>query len=107
MKKQPVAPGVRVFVNRVEPPRVERARTADDAMYFVAFGQQQFRQIGSILSGNPRDQRAFCHKNRGPDSRSEPDNASLEVTSVTGETCHRLLSTVSWPVAVQLRQFRH
>jgi hypothetical protein len=32
MQKEPVASGVRVFVNRIQPPGVEGARAADDAM---------------------------------------------------------------------------
>jgi len=52
MKNQPFPAGVRVFVNGIEPPGVERARPPDDAMYFVTLGQKQLCQVRSIL---PRD----------------------------------------------------
>jgi hypothetical protein len=39
----------------VEAPRVECAGAANNAMHFVAFGQQEFGQVGAILSGDAGD----------------------------------------------------
>jgi hypothetical protein len=52
VKPEPGAALVRIGVDVIQPARVERARTADDAMDFVVFTQEQFRQVGTIL---PRD----------------------------------------------------
>jgi hypothetical protein len=46
----------------IQPPRVERTGTADNAVDLITLGQQQFRQIGSILASNAGDQSAF-HRN--------------------------------------------
>ena len=35
---------------------------ADEAVDFVAFGQEQFRQIRTVLAGDAGDERAFSHK---------------------------------------------
>jgi hypothetical protein len=43
----------------VQAPRVEGAGAADDAMHFVAFGQQEFGQVGAILAGDADDQGFF------------------------------------------------
>ena len=78
VKKQPVAARVRVFINRVKPPGVERTRAADDAVDFVALGQQPFRQIRTVLPGDARDQSFFRHNFLAPDSESRNHNASPE-----------------------------
>src|SRR5262249_8106473 len=48
---------MRVLVNVIDAFGVERARAADDAIYIVAFAEQQFGQIASILTGDARYQR--------------------------------------------------
>ena len=78
VQKQPVAARVRVFINRVEPSGVERARAPDDAVDFVALGQQQFRQIRTVLPGDARDQSFFRHNFLAQDSESRSNNASPE-----------------------------
>ena len=50
---------VRVFVNVVDSRRVECARSADKPVDFVAFLEEQFGQIGSILTSDAGDQRSL------------------------------------------------
>ena len=88
MEEQPRLVGVRIGINLVEPAGVERARPADDAMHLVAFGQQQLRQIGTILSGNPRDKRALNHRDiniRQPRPDSQAKKAGKEWDSGCGK----------------------
>jgi hypothetical protein len=47
------------MVDMVNPAGVKGTGAADDAVHFVAFGQQQFRQIGTILSGDSCNERFF------------------------------------------------
>ena len=61
MKEQTHAVDVRVLVKMVDPRRVERARAADDAVDFVAFFQQQLREIRAVLAGDAGDE-CFFHK---------------------------------------------
>src|SRR5690606_36402063 len=49
---------VRVLIDVVHPLGVERRGATLDAMDLVTFFQQQFREIGTILAGNPGDQRS-------------------------------------------------
>jgi hypothetical protein len=45
-------------------------RTApNDAVNFVAFRQQQFREVGSVLSGDSVDKRDFTIRNQSPRTR--------------------------------------
>jgi hypothetical protein len=39
---------------------VKRARPPDQAMHFIAFGKQEFREIAAILTGNTGNQ-SFAH----------------------------------------------
>ncbi len=55
VQEKPFAALVRVLVNRFEPPRVERAGAANDAVHLVAFAQQQFREIRPVLAGDAGD----------------------------------------------------
>jgi hypothetical protein len=52
---------VGIFINVVKTIGIECASTPDNAMNFVALAQQQFRQIGTVLTGDTRNQCAF-HK---------------------------------------------
>ena len=52
---------VRVAVEVLNPPRVESARPPNQAMYLVALGQQQLRQVRAVLAGNAGDERFFRH----------------------------------------------
>jgi hypothetical protein len=79
MQKKPLPAGMRILINRFEPPRVKRARPADDAVNFIALGQQQLRQIRTVLSGDASNQCAFRHKFvaatiRNPGSKRKPRN---------------------------------
>ena len=60
MQKHPDAVDVRVGVKMVNAGSVERAGAANDAVDLVAFFQQQFGQITSVLAGDAGDQR-FLH----------------------------------------------
>ena len=57
MQKQPGAGLVRILVEVLDPLGVERAGPADQAVDLVALGQQEFGQIGAILSGDAGNQR--------------------------------------------------
>ncbi len=48
---------VRVLVDVVEAPGVERGRPADEAVHLVSLGEQQFGEVGAVLTGDARDQR--------------------------------------------------
>ena len=60
MQNQAGFAGVRIGINGIEPPRIERAGPSNDAMHFITFGEQQFREVGAVLSGNASDQ-CFFH----------------------------------------------
>src|ERR1700681_952005 len=47
---------VRVHIDMVYPAGVESTGTTNDSMHFIAFGQKQFSQIGTVLPGDSRDQ---------------------------------------------------
>ena len=47
---------VRVGVERLQPPGVERAGPADNPMHLVPFGDEQLGQVRAILPGNARNQ---------------------------------------------------
>ena len=44
---------VRVLVNVLDPPRVERRRAALQAVHLVPLVEQQLRQIGAVLAVTP------------------------------------------------------
>ena len=49
----------RIFVNVVNASCIERTRPAHNPMHFVSFGEEQFGEIGAILSGDAGDQRTL------------------------------------------------
>jgi hypothetical protein len=49
--------GVRILVEMIDPLRIERGRTALDAVHGVTEAKQEFGEIGAILSGDACDQR--------------------------------------------------
>lgn len=53
--------GLGVLVNVIDALGIERRRAAFQAMHDVAFFQQQFRQVRTILPGNPGNKRDFFH----------------------------------------------
>ena len=59
-KSQPYILLVRILVNVIDPPRVERRRAPHNAVNFVSLGQQQFGQIRSILTGDSGHQRPLA-----------------------------------------------
>lgn len=50
---------VRILVEVIDSVGVEQRRTALQAMDFVALAQQEFCQVGAVLSGNACDQGYF------------------------------------------------
>ena len=50
-----------VLVEVVDAFGVERRGAAFDAVHEVSFFEQELGQIGSVLTGNPGNQRNFCH----------------------------------------------
>jgi hypothetical protein len=59
MQKEPCARLIRILIDVIDALRVKRARASDDPVHFISFGQQQFREVRSVLPGNARDQCAF------------------------------------------------
>lgn len=52
---------VRVLIDVIDPLSVNGGGAAFDAMNFIAFPQQKFGKIGSILPGNSGNESAFNH----------------------------------------------
>jgi hypothetical protein len=50
VKEEPRALLIRVLLDVVDALCVKGTRTADDSMDFVAFGEQQFREVRAVLS---------------------------------------------------------
>ena len=61
VQNKPGAGDMRIVVEVVDARGVEAGGAADDAMDFVAFFQQQFGEIGAVLTGDAGDECAF-HK---------------------------------------------
>src|ERR1700721_4128011 len=59
MQKKPCAWLIGVLINVVDSLRVECARPADNPVDFISLGQQKFREIRPVLSGDSGDQCAF------------------------------------------------
>ena len=57
VQEQPHPVDVRVLIEMVNASRVERRGPADDPVHLIAFSEQEFRQIGTIL---PRDAGNEC-----------------------------------------------
>ena len=52
---------MRVFINGIDPSRIERTRSSNNAVHLIALPEEKLCQIRSILPGNAGDQR-FFHK---------------------------------------------
>ena len=52
---------MRVFINRIDPSRIERTRSSNNAVDLIALPEKKLCQIRSILPCNAADQR-FFHK---------------------------------------------
>ena len=50
---------MRVLVEMVDPFGVKRRSAALQAVNFISFGEKELGEVGSVLSGNPGDQRAL------------------------------------------------
>ena len=59
---QLAALGVRVLVDAVDAPGVERGRAADDAVDLVALAEQELREVRAVLSGDAGDESATGHR---------------------------------------------
>ena len=53
MQYQVTVRDMRVFVKMIDPLGIEQGTPAFNSMHFIAFLQQQFRQISSVLPRNP------------------------------------------------------
>ena len=49
-------------VNPIQPLCIEARGSADNSMHLIPLLQQKLRQIGSILTRDPCNQRFFCHR---------------------------------------------
>ena len=58
MQEEPGLGLVRVDVEVVDPPGVELARAADQAVHLVALVEQQLGQVRAVLAGDARDEGA-------------------------------------------------
>jgi len=52
---------MRIVIEVVDAVGVEEAGAPHQAVYFVALRQQEFGEVGAVLSGNASDQCAVCH----------------------------------------------
>src|SRR5690242_2322613 len=50
---------MQILVYRLQSARIERTGPPNNPVDLVSFGQEQFRQVGTILAGNPSDQSPF------------------------------------------------
>ena len=57
MEEELHAIDMRILIEVIDAPRVERARTADNAVDFIALAEQQFRKVAAVLSRNAGDER--------------------------------------------------
>jgi hypothetical protein len=55
---------VRILIDVVDAPRIERRRSPDHAVDFVALREEQLGQIRAILARNAGHQRAFANLRR-------------------------------------------
>ena len=60
MQEKPNAIDVRIGVKMIDPRSVEGAGASDDAMDFVAFLEEQVREVAAVLPGDSCDE-GFCH----------------------------------------------
>ena len=96
MQKQFRTGFVRIPVDVVDPHGVEAAAAADDPVNFVAFFQQQFCQIGTVLSGDPGNQCSFhnvlvrfcCRKSVGKNNRCLRGISLCQIAQFHGVKCH-------------------
>src|SRR6266542_6677068 len=95
MEKEPALARMRIVVNRVEPARIECARAADDPVNLITLGQQQFRQIGTVLPRNAGDKCSGRHALRARHSKRPPVLASLEKTDTARQTASLLFESSS------------
>jgi hypothetical protein len=56
MQVQVVLEAVGIGINPIQPRRVERGGSADDAVNFVPFLEQQLGKVRTILTGDSGDQ---------------------------------------------------
>jgi hypothetical protein len=63
MQKQPHAVDVRIGIQVIDARSIERARSPNDAVDFVAFLKQKIGEITSILARDAGDERLF-HERR-------------------------------------------
>ena len=61
VEKEPRAIDVRIRVEMIDPAGIERRSAANDAMNFISFPQEEFCEVGAILSGNAGDE-CFFHQ---------------------------------------------
>src|SRR5690348_15736 len=62
MQEEPMAVDGIVGAQMLDPRTQQVARPPNDAMNRVASGQQQLAEIGTILAGDPGDERALCFR---------------------------------------------
>jgi hypothetical protein len=64
VEKKPSFGNMGVRINMVDATRVKSARAPNQAMDLIAFGEEEFRQIGTILPGDPGNE-SFHESLRG------------------------------------------
>lgn len=62
VQNQPQVRLVRVLIEMIDTIGVEQRAAAFDAVHFIAFCHQEFRQIGAVLSGNAGNESCFFHR---------------------------------------------
>ena len=56
VQEEVAAGDMRILIKMIDAIRIEQRRAALDAVHFVAFFQQELREVGSILSGDAGDE---------------------------------------------------
>ena len=67
---------MRVFIEMIDALGIERRRAALDAVYDVSLGQQEFRKIGPVLTGDADDQCNLSESSVSPAAQVNDSNVS-------------------------------
>src|SRR4030095_2799240 len=80
VQKHPNSINVRIFIEMINARCVERTRPANNAMYLVAFLEQQVCEIASVLAGDAGDE---CFLHAGAAVKQEPVSRKRKIRSET------------------------
>ncbi len=73
---------MRVFVDRIDPSRIERTRSSNNAIDLIALSEKKFGQLRSVLPCNATDQR-FFYKHTPSLRRNNMDGLCLDYATLS------------------------